>query len=926
MTSSEREIRIPSLPSLVLAPRFAVWLGTDGDLEQISHEEAAGRLRSGPCIVAHARAIARRLRLDGIAAVDVLELFAFVRPAQFCLPTPRGLAEALMLAPPQDHEDEALILSSAAASLLAELADKDRDPSARPIAETMRNCGWAWGDAVLHALGATDLPPPGPVRPSGLRVWRRLEEWSEHAPEPPAGNKPVGDTEARERLAALLGSGAEARPSQADYASAVSAAFMPREEERRPNVVLAEAGTGVGKTLGYIAPASVWAEKNEGAVWVSTYTRNLQHQIDGELDRLYPDPVRKALKAVVRKGRENYLCLLNLEEAVNTLPTMPQFGTALGLMARWAEVTRDGDVQGGDFPAWLADLLGRGRTVGLADRRGECIYSACPHYSKCYIEKSVRRARRAEIVVANHALVMIQAALGGIDDGALPTRYVFDEGHHVFDAADSAFSAHLTAIETVELRRWLVGAEGRRSGRARGLKKRVEDLIADDETAQEALEAVMHAARVLPGEGWLTRIAEGETKGETERFLALVRTQVYARTEQPDSPYSMQTDTHPPVDGLLDAAEALDAALARILTPLKELKKRLEHRLDEDAEDLESAMRLRIEAVARSLQRRGEMTLGAWRDMLKALAHETPAEYVDWLEIDRSDGRDMDLGLHRHWIDPGRPFAEAVVKPAQGVVMTSATLRDGTGNDFRDWQAAEERTGAVWLDAPAVHAAVASPFDYPSRTRVFIVNDVRKDDMAQVASAYRELFLASGGGALGLFTAIQRLREVHRRIGGAIDEADLPLYAQHVDGLDLSTLIDIFRAEEHACLLGTDAVRDGVDVPGNALRLIVFDRVPWPRPDILYRARRSAFGGGSYTDMLTRLKLKQAFGRLVRRADDRGVFVLLDPMMPTRLLGAFPDGVEVRRCGLAEAVAETRSFFGTAPVPTVSVDADEVPF
>ena len=113
--------------------------------------------------------------------------------------------------------------------------------------------------------------------------------------------------------------------------------------------------------------------------------------------------------------------------------------------------------------------------------------------------------------------------------------------------------------------------------------------------------------------------------------------------------------------------------------------------------------------------------------------------------------------------------------------MTSATLRDGTGNDFRDWQAAEERTGAVWLDAPAVHAAVASPFDYPSRTRVFIVNDVRKDDMAQVAAAYRVL-LSPPAGALGLFTAIQRLREVHRRISGAIDEAGLPLYASMLTG------------------------------------------------------------------------------------------------------------------------------------------------
>jgi ATP-dependent DNA helicase DinG len=105
-------------------------------------------------------------------------------------------------------------------------------------------------------------------------------------------------------------------------------------------------------------------------------------------------------------------------------------------------------------------------------------------------------------------------------------------------------------------------------------------------------------------------------------------------------------------------------------------------------------------------------------------------------------------------------------------------------------------------------------------------------------------------------------------------------------------------------------VRDGVDVPGRSLRLIVFDRVPWPRPDLLHRARRQAFGGNAYDDMITRLRLKQAFGRLVRRADDRGVFVLLDPAMPTRLGRAFPEGVTPRRLGLAEAVAETRDFLG----------------
>ena len=137
------------------------------------------------------------------------------------------------------------------------------------------------------------------------------------------------------------------------------------------------------------------------------------------------------------------------------------------------------------------------------------------------------------------------------------------------------------------------------------------------------------------------------------------------------------------------------------------------------------------------------------------------------------------------------------------------------------------------------------------------------------------------------------------------------LLAQHVDGIDIGTLIDIFRAEENACLLGTDAVRDGVDVPGRSLRLIVFDRVPWPRPDILHRARKSAFGGRVYDDMLTRLKLRQAFGRLIRRADDRGVFVLLDSMMPSRLNGAFPEGATPRRVGLREAIEETRLFLAS---------------
>jgi ATP-dependent DNA helicase DinG len=174
----------------------------------------------------------------------------------------------------------------------------------------------------------------------------------------------------------------------------------------------------------------------------------------------------------------------------------------------------------------------------------------------------------------------------------------------------------------------------------------------------------------------------------------------------------------------------------------------------------------------------------------------------------------------------------------------------------------------------------------------------------------RELFAASGGGGLGLFTAIRRLRAVYDQIAAPLAGKGLALYAQHVDPLEVGALVDIFRAEEDACLLGTDAVRDGVDVPGRSLRLLVFDRIPWPRPDILHKARRERFGGKGYDDSIARARISQAFGRLIRRADDKGVFVMLDAAAPTRLFSSLPEGVTLKRVGLVEAIEETSTFLG----------------
>ena len=902
-----------ALASVHVSRTAALWAEPGGEPESLSRDEAARRIEATPALLCHAPSIARRLNRDNLVAYDVLELFAFVRPAQFTLPTLRGIARTLDLA--GDHREAPLQLLHAVAShLLAEIAaDTNERDDAAAIARDMARSGWLWGSLILKALDADPRPDAAfSGTSSALAVWRKLPEWAEMAPETPPGNDPVEPSEARQRLAELLGANAEPRPMQADYASAVSAMFLPRPAPDTPNFVLAEAGTGTGKTLGYIAPASLWAERNGGPVWISTYTRNLQRQIDQELDHLFPDPQLKAAKVVIRKGRENYLCLLNMEEAVGRFGALrPRDAIGLGLLARWAAVTRDGDF-GGDFPAWLIDLVGSATTLSLSDRRGECIYSSCPHYSKCYIEHSVRRARRADLVVANHALVMMQAALGD-DDDRLPTRYVFDEGHHLFDAADSAFAGRLSGQETAELRRWLLGPEGRRrrpGARTRGLRERAGDLIAtDDRLAHDALDAALAEARALPAPGWMARISESNPDGPAESFLSALRQQVYARASTQHSFYSLECDVHPLEHAVGDAGHQLADTLARLVHPLLQLRDRLRRRLDVDADELDSATRTRIEAVCRGLARRGEMLVSGWIDMLAALDAETPEIFVDWFAVDRIDGRDFDAGMFRHWVDPTIPFAESVARRAHGVLVTSATLAGRSGDVEDDWHTAERRTGAIHLPAPAIRNRVASPFDYPAQTRVLIVTDVQRNEPDQVAAALRELFLAAGGGSLGLFTSIARLRQAHARIAAPLEDAGLPLYAQHVDALNVATLIDIFRAESDACLLGTDAVRDGVDVPGTSLRLLAFDRVPWSRPTILHKARREEFGGRDYDDMQARLRLSQAYGRLIRRDSDRGVFVILDSAMPSRLLGAFPEGVEARRVGLVDAIEQTTAFF-----------------
>jgi ATP-dependent DNA helicase DinG len=666
-------------------------------------------------------------------------------------------------------------------------------------------------------------------------------------------------------------------------------------------MLLAEAGTGIGKTLGYLAPASLWATAADGTVWISTFTKALQRQLVREAKRLYPDHETFKSKVVVRKGRENYLCLLNLEDALQG-GFAGRAAILAHLVARWAAYSHDGDMIGGDLPGWLPTLFRRNGSTALTDRRGECIYAGCPHYKKCFIERATRSSVQAEIVIANHALMMVNAARGR-DEQNRPSRIIFDEGHHLFDAADSMFAAALTGQETIELRRWVIGPEGKARGRRRGLSARLADVASYDEEGGLAIEMARVAAEALPGEGWLARLGEGTPSGPVERLLAAIRAMVFARdeTNATESGYGLETELADPDAGVVDAAADAAIALEALARPLTVLGQRLEAMIADPPDWLDGSARARVEGATASLSWRID-TLRAWISMLARAVGPVDPEYVDWLGIERFEGREIDIGMHRRWLDPMKPVAEIVLKPSHGVLATSATLRSGG-----DWKNAEARTGAAHLEKPAAHFSAISPFDYTAQAEVLIVTDVKKGDPAALAGAYAALITASGGGVLGLFTAIRRLRSTYARIADRLARDGLPLYAQHVDPIDTGTLVDIFRDDPHASLLGTDALRDGVDVPGHSLRLVVMEQIPWPRPDILHRARRLKNGGIDFDDRIIRAKMAQAFGRLIRSAGDKGHFVLLSSAVPSRLLSAFPLGTPIRRVTLEEAVRSVKS-------------------
>ncbi|HEY0629956.1 MAG TPA: ATP-dependent DNA helicase, partial [Sphingomicrobium sp.] len=333
------------LPALH-ATHAGIWIAARGEVREASRGEAIARLADTPHIILNAPLVGQRLGYADVSGLDLLELFAFVHPARFAVPTVAGLARAVGLGPPADDADAAAKLVGIGVSLLGALADPDwpEREGAWTSNATLHRLGWGWAPLVGQRLAR-------PERGERM-LFSRLPQWEDQADRPQPRTVSIPASDAQARLFELTGSGSEPREGQRAMAGEAARIFAPRRSVGEPNMLLAEAGTGIGKTLAYLAPASLWAERAQGTVWVSTFTKALQRQLDAEGRRLIPDAEERKRRIVIRKGRENYLCLLNLEDAMQGAFS-GRAAVLAQLVGRWAAYSKDGDMVGGDLPGWL---------------------------------------------------------------------------------------------------------------------------------------------------------------------------------------------------------------------------------------------------------------------------------------------------------------------------------------------------------------------------------------------------------------------------------------------------------------------------------------------------------------------------------------------------------------------------------------------
>ncbi|MBK7832219.1 MAG: helicase [Gemmatimonadetes bacterium] len=629
-----------------------------------------------------------------------------------------------------------------------------------------------------------------------------------------------------------------------------------------------EAGTGVGKSLGYLVPALRWAAQNGERTVVSTNTINLQEQLVGKdlpfLARALEDqPVRFALL----KGWHNYVCLLRLEQARGAGATLFDPGSVADMeaIAAWAERTGDGS---------LSDLVTPPKPDVWDEVAAEpdlCLRLQCPHFDRCFLFAARRQAAQADVIVVNHHLLLADLAVRRAsqkwdDSAVLPpySRLVIDEGHHLEDAAAS----HLGATAT---RRGLQRLFGRLERRGKGLLPTLAARLSTRKDLLSVASLDLVHARLFP-----SAVAAREKGGVVfdllDGLMQEARVPVLRLTE---------TFADHPIwrAGLAAALEDLLRELALLGDNLRLVRERLE--TDEQALEAQAALLGELRGVSRRLDNAGD----ALREGLTpAGKHPT----VRWLEV---RGKERNLAVTSVPLDLAPILREDLFKRLETAIVTSATLSTDGKFDF-----VRTRLGLTEDDVEPETQVFPSPFDYPSQAMLAVPTDIPAPNVdprghfEAVVDAIAEVAHAAGGGVFALFTSHRDVREAAQVLRERGVDQRFPLMVHGEDGR--AALLRRFTDAGHAILLGTSSFWEGVDVPGDPLRALVLSKLPFKVPtEPLTAAHCEAIasrGGDPFREYMiphAALRLKQGFGRLIRTATDQGVVVLMDPRAESKPFG-----------------------------------------
>ena len=646
----------------------------------------------------------------------------------------------------------------------------------------------------------------------------------------------------------------ENRPQQIEMLKAVTKALSQGQH------MMVEAGTGTGKSFAYLIPAVEFALKNSTRVVISTNTITLQDQL---VQKDIPDlaaALGSEVRAAVVKGRNNYLCPRRLELLRKNGPENADELRVLAKVLVWinqggkgdrSEINLNGPAERDVWSSLSAEDEGCKAEVCLARTGG-----ACPFY------KSRMAAQSAHILVVNHALLLADVVTGS---RVLPDyQYlIVDEAHHLESATTSALSFHINQADFVRLLREVGGINNGLVGRlltliSHGLPP--SDFAALNDQAHKLTDLLFRAENDF-----------SEFIHSMEFFME------DQREGQPITGYGQQVRILPstrtlPIWSEVEVAwDKGDGTLRALLALLGEFQKSISDCLDEPNEEIQDTLSS-LASVNRRLNE-AELTVNA-------LVFKPDTMNVYWAELLPNNFR---LNLQAAPLHIGPLMEQYLWHEKTCIILTSATLTTHGEFDYlRNRLNADEASELV----------LGSPFDYESSTLLYLVNDIPEPSDANayqraVESTLIRLAKATGGRMLVLFTSYAQLKRTSQSIATALGEADIQVYEQG-EGASTNTLLETFREADKAVLLGTRAFWEGVDIPGEALSVLVIAKLPFDVPsDPIISARSETFDDpfNEYNLPEAILRFRQGFGRLIRTQSDRGVVAILDKRVLTKKYG-----------------------------------------